>query len=264
MSLTFPTLSMVFTGISAVIAFAVPIVLAVLCCRRSRNALLAISVGAVCFLVGAMLLESLFHQLVFSLVPGIAQNVVTYCLYGCLAAGLFEETARLIGLRYLCKKDASPVTGFSYGVGHGGIEAILLVGVSVANNLVVMIMVNGGSLDALLEGATDEQTSTAMAQLEQLAAQPSSVFLAAGIERIIAICLHLALSVLIWMVVTKKLPMWGYPLAIGLHAVSNVAAALYQCGVIGIWTSEVITAAVVVCICLLVRQFYRSRVSAAA
>ena len=257
MSLTFPTLSMVFTGISAVIAFAVPIVLAVLCCRRSRNALLAISVGAVCFLVGAMLL-------VFSLVPGIAQNVVTYCLYGCLAAGLFEETARLIGLRYLCKKDASPVTGFSYGVGHGGIEAILLVGVSVANNLVVMIMVNGGSLDALLEGATDEQTSTAMAQLEQLAAQPSSVFLAAGIERIIAICLHLALSVLIWMVVTKKLPMWGYPLAIGLHAFSNVAAALYQCGVIGIWTSEVITAAVVVCICLLVRQFYRSRVSAAA
>lgn len=264
MSLAFPLLSVVFTGISALIAFLVPIVLAVHCCRRSRNALLSISVGAVCFLVGAMLLESMFHQLVFSLVPGIAQNLVLYCLYGCLAAGLFEETARLIGLRYLCKKDASPTTGFAYGVGHGGIEAILLVGVSVANNLVVMIMVNGGSVNALLEGATDEQASTAMAQLEQLAAQPSSVFLAAGVERIIAICLHLALSMLIWMVVTQKLPMWGYPLAIGLHAVSNIAAGLYQFGVIGIWTSEVITAAVVVCICLLVQRFYRSRVSTAA
>lgn len=264
MSLAFPLLSMIFTGISALIAFGLPIALAVLCCRRSRNALLSISVGAVCFLVGAMLLESLFHQLVFSLVPGIAQNLVLYCLYGCLAAGLFEETARLIGLRYLCKKDASPTTGFAYGVGHGGIEAILLVGVSVANNLVVMIMVNGGSVDALLEGATDEQASTAMTQLEQLAAQPSSVFLAAGVERIIAICLHLALSMLIWMVVTKKLPMWGYPLSIGLHAVSNIAAALYQFGVIGIWTSEVITAAVVVCVCLLIRWFYRSRVSAPA
>lgn len=264
MSLAFPPLSLVFTGISALVAFGLPIVLAVLCCRRSRNALLSISVGAVCFLVGAMLLESMFHQLVFSLVPGIAQNLVLYCLYGCLAAGLFEETARLIGLRYLCKKDASPTTGFAYGVGHGGIEAILLVGVSVANNLVVMIMVNGGSVNALLEGATDEQASTAMAQLEQLAAQPSSVFLAAGVERIIAICLHLALSMLIWMVVTKKLPMWGYPLAIGLHAVSNIAAGLYQFGVIGIWTSEVITAAVVVCICLLVQRFYRSRVSTAA
>ena len=264
MSLAFPLLSVIFTGISALIAFLVPIVLAVLCCRRSRNALLAISVGAVCFLLGAMVLESLVHQLVFSLVPGIAQNVVLYCLYGCLAAGLFEETARLIGLRYLCKRDPSPTTGFAYGVGHGGIEAILLVGVSIANNLVVMIMVNGGSVDALLEGATDEQVSTAMTQLEQLAAQPSSVFLAAGIERIVAICLHLSLSVLIWMVVTKKLPMWGYPLAIGLHAVSNIAAGLYQFGVIGIWTSEVITAAVVVCVCLLVRWLYRSRVSAAA
>lgn len=264
MSLSFPLASVVLTGISALIAFLVPIALAVVCCRRSRNALLAISVGAVCFIVGAMLLESLVHQLVFSLVPAIAQNVVLYSLYGCLMAGLFEETARLIGLRYLCKKDPSPTTGFAYGVGHGGIEAILLVGVSVANNLVIMIMVNGGSLNTLLEGATDEQASTAMAQLEQLAAQPSSVFLAAGIERIIAICLHLSLSVLIWMVVTKKLPMWGYPLAIGLHAVSNIAAALYQYGVIGIWTSEVVTAAVTVCICLLVRQFYRSRVSAAA
>ena len=264
MSLSFPLLSVIFTGISALIAFLVPIVLAVLCCRRSRNALLAISVGAVCFLLGAMVLESFVHQLVFSLVPGIAQNVVLYCLYGCLAAGLFEETARLIGLRYLCKRDPSPTTGFAYGVGHGGIEAILLVGVSVANNLAVMIMVNGGSVDALLEGATDEQVSTAMTQLEQLAAQPSSVFLAAGIERIVAICLHLALSVLIWMVVTQKLPMWGYPLAIGLHAVSNIAAALYQFGVIGLWTSEVITAAVTVCVCLLVRQFYRSRVGAAA
>lgn len=264
MSLAFPLASVVFTGISALIAFLVPIVLAVLCCRRSRNGLLAISVGAVSFIVGAMLLESLVHQLVFSLVPGIAQNVVLFSLYGCLMAGLFEETARLVGLHYLCKKDPSPTTGFAYGVGHGGIEAILLVGVSVANNLVIMIMVNGGSLDALLEGATDDQVSTAMTQLEQLAAQPSPVFLSAGVERIVSICLHLALSVLIWMVVTKKLPMWGYPLAIGLHAVSNIAAALYQYGAIGIWTSEAITAVITLCICLLVRQFYRSRVSAAA
>lgn len=256
--LAFPTLSVVFTGISGVIAFALPIVLAVLCCRRSRNALFAVAVGAVCFTLGAIVLESAFHQLVLAFIPGLTENALLYIVYGCLAAGLFEETARLIGLRFLCKRDASPVTGFSYGVGHGGIEAILLVGVTVLNNFIIMLTVNGGSVDSLLTGATEEQSSLVMAQLEQLAALPSTTFLAAGVERIIAISMHIALSVLIWMVVTKRLPMWGYPLSIALHAVSNIPAAMYQTGMIGLWTSELLTAVLVVCIVFLVRGFYRA------
>lgn len=263
MTLAFPVSSMIFTGISGLICFALPIVLAVLCCRRSRDALFAVTVGAVCFMVGAMLLESICHQVVFALVPGLTQNAVLYGVYACLASGLFEETARMIGLHFLCKKDASPVTGFAYGVGHGGIEAILLVGVTVINNFVIMIMVNGGSLDALLEGATEEQASLAATQLEQLAATPSLTFLAAGVERIVAICLHLALSMLIWMVVTKKLPLWGYPLSIALHALSNVSAVACQTGAIGIWVSELLTAVSVVCIVLIVRLLYRRSKAAA-
>ena len=253
-----PALSFVFSLLSALLCFGLPAGLGVWVCRRHKGAGHAIMIGAFCFIVGAMVLEQLLHSLVLGALPNLRQNPLLYGLYGCLAAGLFEETARLIGLRFLCKRDASPVTGFSYGVSHGGIEAILLVGVTVLNNFIIMLTVNGGSVDSLLTGATEEQSSLVMTQLEQLAALPSTTFLAAGVERIIAISMHIALSVLIWMVVTKRLPMWGYPLSIALHAVSNVPAAMYQTGMIGLWTSELLTAVLVVCIVFLVRGFYRA------
>ena len=71
-----------------------------------------------------------------------------------------------------------------------------------------------------------------------------------------SIGLHLALSMLIWMVVTRRLPAWGYPAAIGLHAVSNLPAMLYQAGVLSVWPTELATFVLVVLIALLVRQLY--------
>ena len=35
----------------------------------------------------------------------------SYTAYGCLAAGLFEETGRLMGLSLLCKKDRDLALG---------------------------------------------------------------------------------------------------------------------------------------------------------
>ena len=62
---------------------------------------------------------------------------------------------------------------------------------------------------------------------------------------------------LIWMVVTRRLPAWGYPLAIVLHAVSNLPAMLYQTGVLTVWPTEFATLVLVVLVALLVRQLYR-------
>jgi uncharacterized membrane protein YhfC len=47
-----------------------------------------------------------------------------------LTAGVFEETARYIAYRFLLKEH-NMENGLIYGVGHGGIESIMLVGVNV-------------------------------------------------------------------------------------------------------------------------------------
>ena len=201
-----------------------------------------------------------------TLFPALAQIPFAYALYGGLAAGLFEETARLLGLRFLCRKQSSSaVIGLGYGVGHGGIEAIMLAGTAMISNVMVMAAINAGSTDALLAGLDGELYDAAVAQLQQISAIPPVEFLAGGIERLIAMTLHIALSMLIWMVVTKRLSMGFYALAVGLHALTNLPAGLYQTGVIAnIWLTEALTLLIVACAAFGVWKLYQARKQAPA
>ena len=204
------------------------------------------------------MLEQILHALVLSLCPGLTQNAAAFTLYGCLAAGVFEETARLLGLRSLCKKDPAAATGFAYGVGHGGAEAVLLVGMGLVSNLMVMYMLNSGQGASLVENFTGEELALAQQQLTTLAQTPPLTFLAAGIERAYSLAFHIAMSVLVWMTVVKRLPMWGYAAAIGMHALVNVPAMLYQTGVLGnIWLAEALGVALCAAAVTCVWQLYR-------
>lgn len=259
-----PALSFVFSLISALLCFGVPVGLGVWVCRRRKGAAHAILIGAFCFIVAAMVLEQILHSLVLSLAPDLPQNPLLYTLYGCLAAGLFEETARLLGLRALCKRDPGPATGFAYGVGHGGIEAVMLVGIGVVNNLIVMYLVNSGQGSTLVEGYTGDTLALAQQQLTAMAEAPSLNYLAAGVERVYSVAFHIALSMLIWMVVTRRLPVWGYGLAVLLHAVVDVPAMLYQTGIVtGIWLTEALAVVLTAAIVALVVWLYRRTAPAA-
>lgn len=254
-----PAASFFCVAVSGLIAAGLPLGLAVLCCRRRRGALRAVLTGALCFFVGAMVLENLCHLLVFTLFPALPQTPVLYGLYGCLAAGLFEETARLLGLRWLCRRNDAPMTGFAYGVGHGGMEAILIAGVGAVSNLTMMAALNAGQAESILAAAPEAQRAAVQAQLEQLAALPSLVFLASGVERAITIAFHIALSMVIWMVVTRRLPGWGYPAAILLHAAMDVFAMAYQLGRISnIWLTEALVGVFTLLVCLGVGRVYRA------
>lgn len=256
-----PALSYIFSLVSLLISFGIPIGLAVYCFRRHKRSLVAIATGAFCFIVSANFLEQILHSLVFAAFPGLRQNALIFTIYGCLAAGVFEETARLLGLRYLCKRDAAPAIGFGYGIGHGGIEAIFLLGFTMINNLIVMTMVNSGNADKLLVGLTTEEQTLAQSQLSALAALSPFNFLAGGLERLMVIALHLALSILIWMVVTRHIGMWGYPLSIGLHAFANIPAMLYQTGVVtSILAAELLILLFTALVVALVIKLYRDHV----
>lgn len=230
------------TIFTILIAIGLPITLLIVLKKKTGKGLLAAFVGAVCFVLSALVLEQLLHSFVFSLVPAIRLMPALYVTYGCLAAGLFEETARLIGLKLLCRKDKSAAIGFGYGIGHGGVEAILVVGVLSVLNLAAML------------GAQDLPA----AQIAQINTAPKYVFFMAGGERIFAIALHLALSMLIWMVATKRLPFYFYFVSIGLHALCNVAAALAQVGILkNMWLIEGYTGLVALFSCVLVWTLYK-------
>lgn len=117
---------------TVLVSIALPVAALAVLKRKTGRGLLAALVGAGCFIGYALVLEQLLHAAVFSLFPAITLYPAAYTAYGCLAAGLFEETGRLMGLSLLCKKDRDLALGVGYGIGHGGVEAALLAGVNAA------------------------------------------------------------------------------------------------------------------------------------
>ncbi|HDR4423540.1 TPA: YhfC family intramembrane metalloprotease [Bacillus cereus] len=136
---------------------------------------------------------------------------VLFALLLSLSAGIFEEIARFIAMRYFMKQ-RDWQSGFLFGTGHGGIEAVLIVGIPVISLL-----------------------------LSQTVIQNGDSYYFAGIERIFAMVLHIGLSfIILQAVVQKKFRYVVY--AILIHGTTNALAviiSLYVQGKNGIIMSEV-------------------------
>jgi len=136
---------------------------------------------------------------------------VLFVLLLSLSAGIFEEVARFIAMRYFMKQ-RDWQSGFLFGAGHGGIEAVLIVGIPVISLLLSQTVIQNG--DGYYFG---------------------------GIERIFAMILHIGLSfIVLQAVVQKKFRYVVY--AILIHGTANAIAgiiSLYVQGKNGIIMSEV-------------------------
>lgn len=104
------------------------------------------------------------------------------------SAGVFEEVARHMVMRYVMKQQ-NWSAGFFFGTGHGGIEAIIFLGISA----VTLIF-----------------TSTVTIS--------SDAYIIGGMERFFAILLHIGLSMIVLLGVTKKKLRYLF-IAIVIHGV---------------------------------------------
>ena len=133
-----------------------------------------------------------------------------------------------------------------YGIGHGGLESLLLGGIPAVWNLASALGYNAGTL-----------TGDALASVPAALAAPAADYLVIGVERALVICFHIALSVPVFQAAKRPGKRWLYPAAILLHAGMDVFAALYQRGVLSIWLSEGLMAAFSVPACVLAFRLYR-------
>jgi uncharacterized membrane protein YhfC len=229
------TLSIVFMAISFVFAFMVPIALIVFMGVKKRMNWKAMLFGALLFVVFVLILERIMHVLVLGTAPtksAIYKNPVFYMLYGGFAAGIFEETARLLCFKSILKvgENENIHTGISYGLGHGGIEAILIGGLASIGNLVSSVMLNAGMLKSSASAMTEQQLDAFNNGMNALVNTQSYIFLITGVERIVALSLQIALSLFVFKAVKEK--KWIYFVyAILIHASIDMVAVLFQRGI---------------------------------
>ena len=217
--------------------------------RRKGGTWTTFLIGAVTFILFAMILEPILHNLLF-LTPlwmTLQGNIWLYGLYGGLAAGVFEETGRFFAFKLFLKDNREPVTALSYGIGHGGAEAILLVGLTMANNLILAAAVSAGGM-----------TDPAVLELaEQLASTPAGMFLWAAFERFSAIILHVANSVLVFAAVREPRKKWMFPAAILIHAALDFIAVVSNT-YLPVAATEIIVLFFAVATALFARMVYRA------
>ena len=135
---------------SVVLSMGVPIALFIAGRVKLKARISSFFIGAGTYLLFAMLLEQLLHVLVIQFCGLNAQSRPwLYYVYAALAAAVFEETGRLIAMKFWMKKWLDFPNALMYGIGHGGVEAILLGGLSGISNLVFMLMINSGAMHTI-------------------------------------------------------------------------------------------------------------------
>ena len=192
--------------------------------------------GCSVMLLFAMTLERLMHYVVLVVSPAgavIQSNVWLLALYGGLMAGLFEETGRFLAFKTVLKKYLGKnENALMYGAGHGGLEAIMVLGMTSINNLTVALMINAGETASLTEALSGEALEQAEGIIQTMITTPSWNFLLGGVERIFAVILQIALSVIVWAAVKQAGKGFLYPAAIGIHfLVDALPVLLSQYGV---------------------------------
>ena len=205
-------------------------------------------VGAVTFPLFALGLEQAVHALVLRSPAGaaISGNIWLAALYGGLAAGAFEELGRFAAFKLVLREHTGRLTALCYGAGHGGIEALLLVGVTMMNNLALLLMAGSGA-------QLPAEAANAAAQLSAL---PAGMFLWAGFERVTAIGLHMANSVLVFAAARRPGRLWLLPAAILTHALANFIAVVLNAR-FSVMASELATLAFTALVAALAAGIYR-------
>jgi uncharacterized membrane protein YhfC len=154
----------------------------------------------------------LFDRPVLGNLPYIGQLIFTAAFLG-LSAGIFEEFFRYGMYRWWAKDSRTWSEGLLLGTGHGGVEAILL-GLFVLFTYINLSIMRNADLSAIIPA---DQLEVATQQVQAYWSAPWYMTLLGAVERLFAIPVHLAMSLVVLQAFLRRRFAWVWA-AVGFHA----------------------------------------------
>lgn len=199
------------------VALALPVAVLIWLAVRRRALVWPFLSGALTFIVTQMLLRvpllSWLGTTAWFTAFTMVQPVVYSLLLG-LSAGVFEECGRYAAMRFTLRGKQSWQAAVAFGLGHGGIEAVMVVGL---NNVALLA------------------ASIAAPGFYPLPAA-GEVFMA-GTERLFTLLAHVGWSVMVMRAVQRSKPGW-LGLAVLLHGLVDGLIGILQMAGLGIYGIE--------------------------
>lgn len=230
-------------------SLALPILALVIWKKKEGTELRPAWIGAAAYFVFGMVLEQLINAAVLG-------HPWLYAVYGGLSAGILEETARFLVYRTMLKDSVGRENAVTFGIGFGGLECIMVLGLTVLSTLMMSISFNSMGAEAFAAQYANSEYQIVLETIAEINAISPLAGVMNCVERTAVFALQIELSVLMFGVVRSQ-KFWLYPVSILLHAVVGFLAALYQTNVLtSVYLLEVLLVVYAVAVFFLARKVY--------
>lgn len=208
---TVPFLSIICMFVTLAVCILLPAMLWIIFARRGRRVSSAVLIGTLGFIITQVIIRQPILSLlsVNSAWTSFCKEypLFMYIIYA-FTAGLFETMGRYLVFGGILRKRLDYYTALGAGLGHGGIEAVLLIGIAYGINITLSFMLNNGMQIPF---------SQSDAIIDTLVNTPSTTFLLAGAERVFTIAFHIMLSVILCYFIIKRKTFAGIVICIAAH-----------------------------------------------
>ena len=189
--------------------------------NKGEGVWLAWLLGAAGFFVMQVIIRLPILSIV-SIIPGFQtfamENYLIYSLVLAFTAALFEVIARF-GVAKIMQKNLTYMKSFAAGLGHGSIEAMVIIGMTYINNLLYAVMINTGTFDGIVEqtAALGVDITSLLAIKESLINTGAGMFYLAAYERILTVICHIAMTMIVCYFVSRKQDIKGIIICLLCH-----------------------------------------------
>ena len=233
--------SFVALGLGTGFGIVVPILMAIYWCVKKKENFTTILIGGAFFVLFALALEKPIQNALILPDHAVSRFLnarpVLWAFVVGLFPGVFEETGRWVAFKTVLKKRKNKETSISYGIGHGGIEVMLLFGLTYVTYISYAVMINTGTFQTVVDQVTAQapEQLDALQQMVDVIAGFSFGDLCLGlVERVFAFLFHVGASILVFYAARDRKKIWLYPVAILLHTAMDMFAGLYINGTLQI------------------------------
>ena len=201
-------MNLIAYGFALLVSLILPLLISIFLIVRNKTYFKSIIIGVLTFLIFQVFTRIYIIQVILPTqvwyILFTYQYPILYAFLLSLTAGLFEEIGRYIMMKFILKK-MELKHALAFGIGHGGIEAMLFVGFA-------LIMVNPAMID-------------------------TQNLMMSGLERLSAIIFHCGFSVLVYQMVFngKK---YHLIYSITLHTLVNFISVILMINGVNLWILE--------------------------
>jgi len=230
---------------ASALSFVIPFAFVLIWKIRLHKSIVPSLIGALVFLTFGIILKSVPNLLFLSTDNTVSHfingNIWAYAVYCGLAAGIFEEAGRYVAFRFFLNKHGYRESCVAYGIGHGGIECIVVLGFAMLQNFTYAQIINAGQMEEMISAFPDENARAVFRELQQAVINMTvQDCIWAGAERLSALALQVSLSVLVYQAARMQNKKHFLAIAILLHALIDVFAAFSQQGSIPVEVIEIV------------------------